>query len=66
MIFNIKLVKNGKFSFWFLAEKYKEAIEKEGYETVTPVIVSNSTNHTAVCKGEPGMIKAGDLIMTVE
>lgn len=44
----------------------KEAIEKEGYETVTPVIVSNSTNHTAVCKGEPGMIKAGDLIMTVE
>lgn len=44
----------------------KEAIEKEGYETVTPVIVSNSTNHTAVCKGEPRMIKAGDLIMTVE
>ena len=44
----------------------KEAIEKEGYETVTPVIVSNSTNHTAVCKGEPRQIKAGDLIMTVE
>jgi len=28
LIFNIKLVENSKFSFWFLAEKYKEAIEK--------------------------------------
>lgn len=39
-------------------------ISKEGYKTVTPVIVTNSDDYTRV-EGVSGEVKAGDLLMTI-
>ncbi|MGN0373558.1 MAG: beta-glucoside-specific PTS transporter subunit IIABC [Enterocloster sp.] len=49
-----------------LLEFDKEAIEKEGYDTVTPVIISNSVVFSSIEKAEPGTVKPGDRIMVLK
>ena len=46
-----------------LLEFDKEAIEKAGYDTVTPVILSNSMLFEGLKRTAPGNVKAGEMIM---
>ena len=39
-----------------------EAVKREGYDTVTPVIVTNG-DELPVEKAAPGRVKVGDMIM---
>ena len=38
----------------------KDAIEKEGFETITPVLVSNTADFESVQMRMEGTVKAGD------
>lgn len=43
----------------------REAIEKSGYKTVTPVIVTNTDAFKEIVGGRPGKVQAGDPMMTL-
>lgn len=43
----------------------REAIEKSGYKTVTPVIVTNTDAFKEIIGGQPGKVQAGDPMMTL-
>ncbi len=59
---NGKRVKKGEL----LLEFDKEAIEKAGYDPVTPVILSNSMLFENLKKADPGKVKAGEMIMDLQ
>ncbi|QTL98990.1 PTS beta-glucoside transporter subunit EIIBCA [Iocasia frigidifontis] len=48
-----------------LLEFDKEAIEKEGYECTTPIVVTNSDDYLDVVGVEEGKVETGELIMMI-
>lgn len=42
-----------------------EAIKKEGYELITPVIITNTMDYLDVLTKENKLVKAGDEILTI-
>lgn len=55
------LVKTGDL----LLEFDLTAIEKSGYKTVTPVLVTNTDDFTEILEGTAGEVQAGDRMMTL-
>ncbi|WP_124068210.1 beta-glucoside-specific PTS transporter subunit IIABC [Clostridium sp. E02] len=48
-----------------LMEFDKQAIEEAGYETIVPVIVTNTGNYLDVVASEEGTVRTGDTLFTV-
>lgn len=48
-----------------LMEFDKSAIEKAGYETIVPVIVTNTGNYLDVVASEEGTVRTGEVLFTV-
>lgn len=44
----------------------REAIEKEGYQTVTPIIISNTADFDEVQQIENGKVKKGTPVIRVK
>ena len=43
----------------------RDAIKAAGYDTVTPVIISNTDSYLDVLAADAGEINAGDMLLTV-
>lgn len=48
-----------------LVEFDKEAIQKEGYEIITPIVITNSTNYMDILPTEKAQINKGETILRV-
>ena len=48
-----------------LLEFELDAIREAGYDTVTPVIISNTDSYLDVLAAEPGEINAGDMLIAI-
>lgn len=49
-----------------LIEFEKENIEKEGYDTTTPIVIANTDDFKSIEIAKVGQVKAGDIIMLLE
>ena len=43
-----------------------KAIQEEGYEIITPVLVANTAEFKSVKTDANGMVKAGELLLTIQ
>lgn len=44
----------------------QEAIQKEGYDTVTPVLITNTADFSSIKTNVNGNVKVGDVLLTVQ